>query len=146
MADHTLDPSLLDSHFRDASTWLTSTPAAANLPTDTKLEIYGLYKVATIGFRPDIPQPGFFSLPTAKAKYSAWQSQGETYLKLSNDSLEAGQAAAKERYIAIAEQIGWTAASDEDEEGFGERKRSGMGMAVSVMRNDDDSDLPAPTE
>lgn len=52
MTDRTLDPSLLDSHFQDASTWLTSTPAAANLPTDTKLEIYGLYKVATIGFRP----------------------------------------------------------------------------------------------
>ncbi|KAJ9124153.1 hypothetical protein QFC22_000950 [Naganishia vaughanmartiniae] len=129
MTDHTLDPSLLDSHFQDASSWLTSTPAAANLPTDTKLEIYGLYKVATIGFRPDIPQPGFFSLPAAKAKYSAWHSQGEKYLQISPDSPAVGQAAAKQRYLEIAQQIGWKAASDEDEEGSGERKRSGMGMA-----------------
>ncbi|KAJ9105173.1 hypothetical protein QFC19_003633 [Naganishia cerealis] len=185
MADHTLDPSLLDSHFKDASAWLTSAPAAANLSIDTKLEIYGLYKVATVGFRPfvrfhfnvlalysinivlkwillslqnsDIPQPGFFSLPAAKAKYSAWQSQGEKYSKLSSESIadqsdaaaaaaaqDAGRAQAKERYLEIAQQIGWTAAS-EDGQGSGDGKRSGMGMAVSTMRNDDD-ELPPPGE
>ncbi|KAJ9126624.1 hypothetical protein QFC24_001653 [Naganishia onofrii] len=132
MTERRLDSCSLDSQFQDASTWLTSTPAAANLPTDTKLEIYGLYKVATVGFRPF-------------AKYSAWQSQGEKYLKSAGGSPDAGRFAAKGRYLEIAQQIGWTAADDGDEEGSGERKRSGMGIAVSVMRNDDD-DLSPPTE
>jgi hypothetical protein len=52
MTDHTLDPSLLDSHFHHAAAWLSSTPATASLPNDTKLEIYALYKIATIGFEP----------------------------------------------------------------------------------------------
>jgi hypothetical protein len=60
-------------HFEDAAAWLSSTPAAANLSNDTKLEvssmlrcaetifndssasriqIYGLYKVATVGPEP----------------------------------------------------------------------------------------------
>lgn len=52
MTDHTLDPSLLDSHFHNAATWLSSTPASGNLSTEAKLEIYGLFKTATIAFQP----------------------------------------------------------------------------------------------
>jgi hypothetical protein len=52
MSDQTLDPSLLDTHFHHAATYLSSTPATASLPNETKLEIYALYKIATIGPEP----------------------------------------------------------------------------------------------
>ncbi|GHJ88535.1 hypothetical protein NliqN6_4937 [Naganishia liquefaciens] len=144
MTDHTLDPSLLDSHFHNAAAWLSSTPAAGNLATETKLEIYGLFKTATIGFQPNVPAPGFFSGPAAKAKHAAWKTQGEKYQRMAQDDsnetqddaafLATGQARAKSRYIEIAKEIGWSVPVEGEEENS---KGSGMGMKVSTMRQEE---------
>ncbi|KAJ9112128.1 hypothetical protein QFC20_002309 [Naganishia adeliensis] len=142
MTDHTLDPSLLDSHFHHAAAWLSSTPATANLPNDTKLEIYALYKIATIGFEPNVPAPGFFSGSATKAKYTAWRTHGEAYApstptipSTSSPDHASGQAQAKERYLTIARTVGWAEPSPNDEST--ETKPSGMGMKVSTMRAED---------
>ncbi|KAG7563038.1 hypothetical protein FFLO_01470 [Filobasidium floriforme] len=112
-------------HFEDAAAWLSSTPAAANLSNDSKLEIYGLYKVATVGPEPDCPAPSFFSLPATKAKWNAWKAQGEKY----------GEDAqgAKEKYIEISEEIGYQ---------VGKTSKGGVGGVVvsSMSRTDMDSE------
>lgn len=40
LVDHRPDDGMMAEHFDDASSWLTSTPAAASLPNETKLEVY----------------------------------------------------------------------------------------------------------
>lgn len=50
--------SLLDTHFHHAASYLSSTPATASLPNETKLEIYALFKIATIGPEPFV-SPAF---------------------------------------------------------------------------------------
>lgn len=67
-----------------------------------------------------------------KAKYNAWKSHGEAYA--SGSSPSDGQIRAKERYITIAREVGWTEPGDDASE---ERKPSGMGIKVSTMRADE---------
>jgi hypothetical protein len=67
----------------------------------------------------DIPAPSFFSLPATKAKWNAWKAQGDVY----------GQDAqgAKERYVEIAEEIGYQ---------VGKTNKGAMGgVVVSSMSN-----------
>lgn len=103
----------------------------------------------------DVPAPGFFSGPAVKAKYSAWKTHGEKYAGLAkenaqvrgdSDALSFGQARAKERYIEIAREVGWTEPNQSQEEGSGQSKGSGMGMKVSVMRAAEDIPSPSETE
>jgi hypothetical protein len=91
----------------------------------------------------NVPAPGFFSGPAAKAKHSAWKTQGEKYQKLAQEAndtqddatiLSIGQARAKARYLEIAKEIGWTEPTDGED---GNSKGSGMGMKVSTMHQED---------
>jgi hypothetical protein len=36
-------------HFQTAADWLSTSTAAQNLSNEAKLELYGLYKVVTVG-------------------------------------------------------------------------------------------------
>jgi hypothetical protein len=60
-----------------------------------------------------------------KAKYNAWKAHGDAY-----SSPTEGLTRAKERYLAIARDVGWMEPSSDAEE---EKKPSGMGIKVSTM-------------
>ncbi|KAK4688503.1 hypothetical protein P7C73_g1601, partial [Tremellales sp. Uapishka_1] len=121
--------------FLAASTWLSSTPSAASQPNEVKLEVQHWL------CQKKEARPSMFSL-AARAKYDAWVAQAAKY-----DALEA----ARQRYIVIAAQIGWSGEGlddseendiDDEEDGSedkrrrdkGKKKEAGiMGKSVSVM-------------
>lgn len=69
----------------------------------------------------DTTAPSFFSLPPTKAKWNAWKAQGGTH----GEDVDS----AKERYVEIAEEIGYR---------IGQTSKGGVGgVVVSSMSNND---------
>ncbi|WVQ75397.1 hypothetical protein IAR50_005017 [Cryptococcus sp. DSM 104548] len=100
--------------FEAACPWLTSAPAAAGLPNETKLELYGLYKFITNSEGPTSSRPSIF-YPAARAKYDAWLSAHKKYTSLDIEPAEA-QARAQGRYVDIAKQVGWDGVIREEDD------------------------------
>ncbi|KIY32235.1 hypothetical protein I305_05185 [Cryptococcus gattii E566] len=100
--------------FEAASSWLTSTPAAAGLPNETKLELYGLFKFITTGSGPTSSRPSLF-YPTNRAKHDAWNSLSTKYLHLSSVP-DQTKAMAQGRYVEIAKQVGWDGVIQEEDD------------------------------
>lgn len=72
----------------------------------------------------DTPAPSFFSLPATKAKWTAWEAQGQKY---ANDIDSATQ-----RYLEIARNLGHDPATS---------KKGGMGVggaSVSVLAKEEE--------
>ncbi|WVW79049.1 hypothetical protein I302_101012 [Kwoniella bestiolae CBS 10118] len=99
----------IQKQFNAASTWLSSAPAAAGLPNEVKLELYGLFKYINTSTGPDGSRPSIFS-PAPRAKYDAWAAQHTKYSAMTD-----GQISASQRYIEIAVQIGWSGDIDEED-------------------------------
>ncbi|ODO01651.1 hypothetical protein I350_06475 [Cryptococcus amylolentus CBS 6273] len=100
--------------FEAASPWLASAPAAAGLPNETKLELYGLFKFVTTNEGPSSPRPSIF-YPANRAKFDAWTSTFKQYTSLNIEPADA-QARAQGRYVDIAKQVGWDGViRDEDD-------------------------------
>ncbi|ORX38897.1 ankyrin repeat-containing domain protein [Kockovaella imperatae] len=145
--------------FKAASEWLSGTPAAAHLPNERKLELYGLFKYIQSGIGPAGSRPSLFS-PAPRAKYDAWVVQHARY---SVEGLE-GVAKAQERYMSIAREVGWDGhvpvdedndedlehLDSEDEEDHagkrsststgevrGKSSNTGMGTGVSMMSREE---------
>ncbi|KAL7421217.1 hypothetical protein Q5752_004102 [Cryptotrichosporon argae] len=127
------------AEFDAASAWLVGQPAAAGLANETKLELYGLFKVLRTGAATG-PRPAFYAFE-ARAKYDAWAAASGRY---ADDG-----AGARGRYVEIARGVGWDGRGDADEdevdlerldegdEGAGSSARGGMGVKVSVMADDE---------
>jgi len=85
-------------------------------------------------------RPSIF-YPTARAKYDAWTA---TQAKYSRE--ERGEQSARERYIAIAAQVGWKGEGmdadeeeidfDKDEEVGTKKEGGGMGPRVSALEEE----------
>ncbi|TRM60261.1 hypothetical protein BD626DRAFT_549884 [Schizophyllum amplum] len=65
--------------------------------SSVKLELYGLFKCATVGAAPTTSRPSIFDM-TGRAKWDAWAEWGKKY---------ADKGAAEERYRALARELGW---------------------------------------
>ncbi|KAJ3022634.1 acyl-CoA binding domain-containing protein 6 [Thoreauomyces humboldtii] len=117
----------LAEDFAGASAFLSS-PLEVKLPNEVLLEIYALYKVATVG-KCDAPRPGYFEF-TAKAKWDAWTAESET-----------SREEAMRRYVEIARnEAGWTPgavnANTASEPTFkGEASDHQVGVTVSTLAN-----------
>ncbi|EAL20326.1 hypothetical protein CNBF1370 [Cryptococcus deneoformans B-3501A] len=103
-----------EDQFEAASSWLISTPAAAGLPNEIKLELYGLFKFITTGAGPTSSRPSLF-YPTNRAKHDAWDSVSRKYLHL-NSVPNQTKAMAQGRYVEIAKQVGWDGVIQEENE------------------------------
>ncbi|OCF44909.1 hypothetical protein I317_01188 [Kwoniella heveanensis CBS 569] len=99
--------------FEAASKWLSSSPAAAGLPNDVKLELYGLFKYIGSADGPTASRPSLFS-PAARAKYDAWSAQHHKYASVTSPD---GLNAARARYVTIARDAGWDGRVDQDDSG-----------------------------
>nr|XP_018259034.1 uncharacterized protein I303_08577 [Kwoniella dejecticola CBS 10117]OBR81192.1 hypothetical protein I303_08577 [Kwoniella dejecticola CBS 10117] len=97
--------------FIAASSWLSSAPSAASLSTDLKLELYGLFKYVNASAGPEGSRPSIFS-PAPRAKHDAWAAQHAKYSPKHKEGIEM----ARQRYMAIAKQIGWNGDGEEDED------------------------------
>ncbi|WRT68912.1 uncharacterized protein IL334_005894 [Kwoniella shivajii] len=97
--------------FDIASAWLSSAPSAASLSNDVKLELYGLFKFISTSAGPPGGRPSIFS-PTPRAKYDAWVAQLSKYASAGENGINA----ARDRYVVIAKEIGWSGDNDDDEE------------------------------
>ncbi|ORY29166.1 ankyrin repeat-containing domain protein [Naematelia encephala] len=114
--------------FRASSEWLSSTPAAASLPNDTKLELYGIFKFVSASAGPSGARPSIFSV-AARAKYDAWAAQTARYAKL-ND----GAQQARGRYVGIAKEVGWKG------EGLDMLKDEDDDLDLEHLSDDDEAD------
>ncbi|KAJ3077110.1 acyl-CoA binding domain-containing protein 6 [Podochytrium sp. JEL0797] len=110
--------------FETASAFVASNSAV--FTNQTLLELYGLYKLATVG-PCNTPSPGLFAFQ-ARAKWDAWNSLGSS---VSPDE-------AKLRYTAIVEpKMGSDSTTAETYEREDESDES-LGVAVSCMRRDEE--------
>ncbi|WVO18304.1 hypothetical protein L204_106019 [Cryptococcus depauperatus] len=103
----------MEEYFQAAATWLSGASAAARLPNETKLEIYGLYKYITTGQGPTTPRPSFF-YPAPQAKWDAHHLYANTYLAGGDNSREKSMQKAMQRYMEIARQVGWDGSLEDD--------------------------------
>ncbi|WVQ93346.1 hypothetical protein IAU59_000414 [Kwoniella sp. CBS 9459] len=95
--------------FEAASKWLSASPAAAGLPNETKLELYGLFKYIGSVNGPIGSRPSLFS-PASRAKYDAWSAQYQKYAATGATGLNN----ARDRYVTIAKSAGWDGHVDHD--------------------------------
>lgn len=58
-----------DQAFQDSVRYISN---VSGLGTETQLQLYGLYKISTLG--QPTAKPSFFMMPTEKAKLTAWNS------------------------------------------------------------------------
>mmetsp|Transcript_86725 Transcript_86725/g.231488 ORF Transcript_86725/g.231488 Transcript_86725/m.231488 type:complete len:85 (-) Transcript_86725:72-326(-) len=79
----------LEARFKDAAEAAKSLPSASN---DEKLQLYSLYKQATVGDN-DTAQPGMLDF-TGKAKWGAW-----------NDRKGMSKDDAMTQYIELVEKL-----------------------------------------
>ncbi|KAJ7103622.1 ankyrin [Mycena belliarum] len=86
------------SVFDAAAAYLSTSPSASNLPSSTKLELYGLFKYITVSTTPTTPRPSIFDF-TGRAKWDAWSAASNTY---------STKADAEGRYLEVARSLGWT--------------------------------------
>ncbi|KAE9408193.1 ankyrin [Gymnopus androsaceus JB14] len=108
--------------FRDAASYLSNASSLAKVSNGVKLELYGLFKYATVSQNPNVSRPSIFDM-TGRAKWDAWDAAGKRY----TDGAEA-----EGRYLEIARDLGWQPGeSDPSSEEHG--GASGMGVAVSSM-------------
>ncbi|GAA5966562.1 hypothetical protein JCM8115_006869 [Rhodotorula mucilaginosa] len=83
----------MESVFQDAVKHVGSSQGSAG--NETLLQVYALYKIATVSNRPEGARPGMFDLK-GKAKWSAWDRLG------SEEGMNSDEA--KRRYIQLAEE------------------------------------------
>ncbi|WVQ64184.1 uncharacterized protein L199_002346 [Kwoniella botswanensis] len=141
----------VEKEFNAASTWLSSAPSAASLPNEIKLELYGLFKYINTLDGPNGSRPSIFS-PAPRAKYDAWAAQHTKY----SSKGDGGKQLARQRYIEIALQIGWSGKTPTEEEedvdlenlddepirnkNYGREDNPIGGVKVSVMSGEIDED------
>lgn len=86
------------AEFDAAAHYLSSSPALSKVSNATKLELYALFKAATVGPQPTTKRPSIFDM-TGRAKWDAWAA------------LPAGTADEyRARYVAKARELGWDGA------------------------------------
>lgn len=84
--------------FEHAAAYLSSN-TTLSLSNQQKLELYGLYKCATVSITPNVAKPSIFDI-YGKPKWEAWNNAGKT--------CGGSQEIAEQRYLALARQLGWS--------------------------------------
>ncbi|KZP00786.1 ankyrin [Calocera viscosa TUFC12733] len=137
----TYEPS---TEFRAAAEYVATDPSLKKLGNETKLQLYGLYKLLTVSRTPQGPRPGMLSFE-GRAKWDAWD-------KASKDFVGQGEGAVERRYLEICRSLGWEegALAPAKEAGAGGEKEErggsgggGMGVSVSQMLLEDEEEHSA---
>ncbi|KAI5898445.1 ankyrin [Schizophyllum commune H4-8] len=89
------------ANFEAAAAYLSNAPSLAKVSTAVKLELYGLFKCATVGATPTTSRPSLFDM-TGRAKWDAWAEWGKKY---------PTTGVAEARYIERAKELGWDGAA-----------------------------------
>ncbi|EFJ29037.1 hypothetical protein SELMODRAFT_92587 [Selaginella moellendorffii] len=122
----------LDEAFGAASSFIATQAGGLKVSSETQLQLYGLYKVATEGPCHTV-QPSALKM-TARAKWNAWQ-------KLGNISQEE----AMERYVELVSELSPDWASNQKSKGkegtSGSKQKKGpVGPVFSTLAYDERSD------
>jgi acyl-CoA-binding domain-containing protein 6 len=155
--------SISSDRLESAASYISTSPALSKVSNDVKLEVsvscclcatwlllklmaraqlYALYKCITIAKNPQSPRPSLFDF-TGRAKWDAWD-------KLGRQSDEPEPDVWRQRYLEIAESLGWKegvqqhgliatgstpskAPNTEAEKGDAQTSGGGMGVVVSAM-------------
>lgn len=123
--------------FDSAAGYLSKLPSTRELSNDAKLELYGLYKLITLGSQPPPPRPSFFDL-IGRAKWDAWANAWKIWSstdgKIRNEEAQC-------RYLDLAESMGWARDSCQGKEtGLGSSETDIGLKAVDLDRLDEDDD------
>ncbi|TFL06716.1 ankyrin repeat-containing domain protein [Pterulicium gracile] len=110
--------------FENAAAYLSSN-TTLSLSNQQKLELYGLYKCATVSITPNVAKPSIFDI-YGKPKWEAWNNAGKT--------CEGSQEIAEQRYLALARQLGWSPSAQPPST----PKRNADTSANQQSQNDDD--------
>ncbi|EFJ17578.1 hypothetical protein SELMODRAFT_114584 [Selaginella moellendorffii] len=118
----------LDEAFGAASSFIATQAGGLKVSSETQLQLYGLYKVATEGPCHTV-QPSALKM-TARAKWNAWQ-------KLGNISQEE----AMERYVELVSELSPDWASNQKVRTSGSKQKKGpVGPVFSTLAYDERSD------
>lgn len=111
----------MSATFQQAAAYLSNAPSASSASSSVKLELYSLYKYLTVSPQPTGSRPSIFDI-TGRAKWDAWKSINEKV---------SGIADAEQRYIQIAESLGWRQ-DEQQPPPSNSGGTSGFGLSVSV--------------
>jgi len=115
MASTSSSPAPSHALFLASSAYLPTAPSAASLPTESKLRLYGLFKLLTTPAGSDgsggltSARPSFWQVE-ARSKWDAWSAAGKEF----GSSGESGRAEARRAYVEIARSVGFEGASLRD--------------------------------
>ncbi|KZT50682.1 ankyrin, partial [Calocera cornea HHB12733] len=131
--------------FKAAAEYVATDPSLKKLGNETKLQLYGLFKMLTAARTPQGARPGMLSFE-GRAKWDAWD-------KASKDFSGQPESAVEEKYLDICRSLGWKegagpAPKAEGEGEAGEERSSGggggggggMGVSVSQMLREDEEE------
>ncbi|BGP25243.1 acyl-CoA-binding domain-containing protein 6 [Rhodotorula toruloides] len=117
----------------------SSTNATSN---ETKLKLYGLFKIATVTSRPTTSRPGLLDW-TGRAKWDAWDKLGRE----ERFDGEAGKRTAREEYVEEARKLGFsageTAGGEGGTQGYPKKEKQEQMVSVSTMGTDFVDDAPS---
>ncbi|KAG2154745.1 ankyrin [Suillus clintonianus] len=82
----------------EAASYVSSAPSLSKVSNTIKLELYGLFKYLKVAPKPQGSRPSIFDM-TGRAKWDAW--------KAASDGYENNSHAAAQRYLVIAQELGW---------------------------------------
>jgi len=128
--------------FKQAAEYVATDPSLKKLGNETKLKLYGLYKMLTTSRTPLGSRPGMLSFE-GRAKWDAWEKE-------SKDFSGQPESAVEEKYLEICKSLGWKEGApkkegsaiprSDEEEGSGGGGGGGMGVSVSQMLREDEQE------
>ncbi|KAL1737061.1 acyl CoA binding protein-domain-containing protein [Schizophyllum commune] len=120
------------AEFEAAAAYLSNAPSLAKVSTAVKLELYGLFKCATVGAVPTTSRPSLFDM-TGRAKWDAWVEWGKKY-----PTTEVAEA----RYIERAKELGWDGSTPKAKQAPPQKSEKAKGKEARKDEDDiwDDSD------